>query len=84
LYRMVVFPAASRPTMRILISFVPHRRSNSLEKVRPMLAVVCDVRLGGVWVVEERDQVVCPVQRERLGQHMYCGMFAPGPHVRLL
>ena len=41
LYRMVVFPAASRPTIRILISFLPHRRSNSLEKVRPMLAVGC-------------------------------------------
>ena len=49
-----------------------------------MLAVVCDVRLGGVWTVEERDQVVCPVQREWPGQHMYCGMCAPGPHVRLL
>jgi hypothetical protein len=62
LYRMVVFPAASRPTIRILISFLPHRRSNSLEKVRPILAVVCDVRLSGVWwKVEERDQVVCPV-----------------------
>lgn len=86
LYRIVVFPAASRPTIRILISFLPHRRSNSLEKVRPMLAVVCDVRLGGVcvWKVEERDQVVCPVQREWPGQHMYCGMRAPGSHVRVL
>lgn len=41
---MVVLPAASRPTIKILISFLPQRRSNSFEKVRPMLAVLC----GGV------------------------------------
>jgi hypothetical protein len=81
---MVVFPAASRPTIRILISFLPHRRSNSLEKVRPILAVVYDVMLGGVWRVEERDQVVCPVQRARAGQHMCCGVGACGSHVSLL
>ena len=36
LYRIVVFPAASRPTMRIRISFFPHSRSNSFEILRPM------------------------------------------------
>lgn len=40
LYRMVVFPAASSPTIKILISFLPQRRSNSFENVRPILAVV--------------------------------------------
>lgn len=39
LYRMVVFPAASRPTINIRISFLPQRRSNSLENVRPMTTV---------------------------------------------
>jgi hypothetical protein len=39
LYRMVVFPAASRPTIRILISFFPHNRSNILEIDRPIIAV---------------------------------------------
>jgi hypothetical protein len=40
LYRMVVFPAASKPTIRIRISFLPQRRSNSFENVRPMLAAL--------------------------------------------
>ena len=39
LYRIVVFPAASRPTIRILISFLPQRRSNNLENVIPILAI---------------------------------------------
>ena len=39
LYRMVVLPAASRPTIRIRISFLPHSLSNNFEKVRPMLTV---------------------------------------------
>lgn len=38
LYRIVVFPAASRPTIKILISFLPHNLSNSFENVRPMVA----------------------------------------------
>ena len=38
LYRIVVFPAASRPTMRILISFFPHSRSKIFENDRPILA----------------------------------------------
>lgn len=37
LYRIVVFPAASRPTIRILISLLPHSLSNNFEIVRPML-----------------------------------------------
>ncbi|TNN35323.1 hypothetical protein EYF80_054512 [Liparis tanakae] len=32
LYRMVVFPAASRPTIRILISFLPNKPLNMLVK----------------------------------------------------
>ena len=39
LYKMVVFPAASRPTIKIRISFLPHSLSNNFEKVRPMIAV---------------------------------------------
>lgn len=38
LYRIVVFPAASRPTMRIRISFFPKNLSKSFEIVRPMIA----------------------------------------------
>lgn len=37
LYRMVVLPAASRPTMRMRTSFLPMRLANIFEKVRPML-----------------------------------------------
>ena len=47
LYRMVVFPAASRPTIRMRISFFPHNLSNSLEKVRPMLAADVYTDIGG-------------------------------------
>jgi len=39
LYRIVVFPAASKPTIKILISFFPHSLSNNLENVRPILTV---------------------------------------------
>jgi len=38
LYRMVVLPAASRPTIKMRISFFPHSLSRSLEKLMPMLA----------------------------------------------
>lgn len=38
LYRMVVLPAASRPTMRIRISFFPQSLSKILENARPMAA----------------------------------------------
>ena len=37
LYRMVVFPAASSPTMRILISFLPIRLFSRLLKMFPMM-----------------------------------------------
>lgn len=40
LYRIVVFPAASRPTIKIRISFLPHSLSKSFEKVRPILSLV--------------------------------------------
>lgn len=39
LYRIVVFPAASRPTMRMRISFLGHSLSNSFEIDKPILAV---------------------------------------------
>lgn len=41
LYRIVVLPAASRPTIKILISLLPHSLSNNFEKVRPMTRVGC-------------------------------------------
>ncbi len=37
LYRIVVLPAASRPTMRMRISFLANRRERSLVKVSPIL-----------------------------------------------
>lgn len=62
---MVVFPAASRPTIKILISFFPHSLSNNFEIERPMTAVVVDLRLdvrvlssstsGVYYLVEEAD-----------------------------
>lgn len=45
LYRIVVFPAASSPTIRILISFFPHNLSKSFENVRPMMTE--KVRVAG-------------------------------------
>jgi hypothetical protein len=38
LYKIVVFPAASRPTIKIRISFFPHSLSKSFENVKPMIA----------------------------------------------
>ena len=37
LYRIVVFPAASRPTMRMRISFLPKRPLKRFAKIFPML-----------------------------------------------
>ena len=37
LYRMVVLPAASRPTIKMRISFLPNIRSHNREKVNPMM-----------------------------------------------
>jgi hypothetical protein len=51
---MVVFPAASKPTIRMRISFLPQSLSKSFEKVRPIFAVVW----GDVWVVERWEKVV--------------------------
>ena len=36
LYNMVVLPAASRPTIRILISFLPNRPLNKLPNILPI------------------------------------------------
>ena len=49
LYRMVVFPAASKPTIKMRISFLPQRRSNNFENVRPMFAVFV-AGAGKEWV----------------------------------
>lgn len=38
LYRMVVFPAASKPTIRILISFFPKRFLKRPANILPMVA----------------------------------------------
>jgi len=37
LYKMVVFPAASNPTINILISFLPKKLLNKLLNVKPIL-----------------------------------------------
>jgi hypothetical protein len=37
LYKMVVLPAASNPTIRIRISFLPKRSVNNFEKLKPMV-----------------------------------------------
>ncbi len=42
LYRIVVLPAASRPTMRMRISFLANRRERSLVKVSPILVAPYD------------------------------------------
>ena len=39
LYKIVVFPAASNPTMRILISFLPNRLLKSLPNTPPISKV---------------------------------------------
>ena len=38
LYRIVVFPAASKPTISILISFLPNRPRNIFSKMLPIAA----------------------------------------------
>jgi hypothetical protein len=37
LYRIVVLPAASRPTIKIRISFLPKRPANILETFKPIV-----------------------------------------------
>lgn len=46
LYKMVVLPAASKPTIRIRISFLPKRPESNLEMERPILAKMRSERLG--------------------------------------
>ena len=61
LYRMVVLPAASRPTIRMRISFLPIRPLNNLANTEPMMmmeeVVVMqkhekrhDQGVGGLWL----------------------------------
>lgn len=40
---MVVFPAASKPTIRIRISFFPNRLLNSFSKIFPIENAFCDL-----------------------------------------
>jgi len=40
LYKMVVLPAASRPTIRIRMSFLPKNLVKSFEMLRPMVGSV--------------------------------------------
>lgn len=54
LYRIVVFPAASKPTIRMRISFFPHSLSNSFENVRPMVVVGARGESYGVKGCERR------------------------------
>lgn len=43
LYKIVVLPAASKPTMRIRISFFPNRLLNSFSKTFPIVAEFCNL-----------------------------------------
>lgn len=58
LYRIVVLPAASKPTMRIRICFFPKIREKSADTVRPMAGpggggagtdAGCGLELAGRW-----------------------------------
>ena len=48
LYKIVVFPAASNPTMRILISFLPNRPENNFVKSPPISASTLQHNLQAV------------------------------------
>lgn len=48
LYRMVVFPAASRPTIRMRISFFPIRLFRRFPKILPMITSNHFLRIGGL------------------------------------
>jgi len=62
LYRMVVLPAASRPTIRMRISFLPIRPLNNLANTEPMMMMMevvvmmqkhekrNDQGAGGLWL----------------------------------
>jgi hypothetical protein len=63
LYRIVVFPAASRPTIKILISFFPQSRSKSFENVRPMIARWGDDAKWVLLVSDELESVKRTVSR---------------------
>lgn len=41
LYKIVVLPAASSPTINILISFLPKRPLNKFENIFPILLAIC-------------------------------------------
>ena len=46
LYKMVVFPAASRPTISILISFLPNRPLKRLAKAPMLISKIWNYREG--------------------------------------
>ena len=48
LYNIVVLPAASRPTIRIRISFLAKSRLKSLVKDNPILYLTYSMSKGGV------------------------------------
>lgn len=41
LYKIVVLPAASNPTINILISFLPKRPLNKFENILPIVLAIC-------------------------------------------
>lgn len=49
LYRIVVLPAASNPTIKMRICFLPNRREKREEMVRPIAVVALDGQKEGVW-----------------------------------
>lgn len=64
LYRIVVFPAASSPTIKILISFLPNRPLNKFAKMLPILAG---------WVVDGcvHTEVLPPKHPKQTGDKHY-------------
>jgi hypothetical protein len=62
---MVVLPAASRPTIKIRISFLPQSLSNNFENVRPMIAVKGGVGRVVRWADNNSGQR-CAIKQERL------------------
>lgn len=81
LYRIVVFPAASRPTMRMRISFLPKRPLKRFAKIFPMLVDRWKRYWPKTWERKVVPVLLCaasmgPVAGQR---HNYLGVSCPKP-----
>ena len=68
LYRIVVLPAASRPTIRIRISFLPKRRSNTREKAIRFAHDVGDLLPATSIGLRGEVRLVCGIERRPLDE----------------